>query len=339
VPAGLGGAGWLAIVFETVMGTYLDPTTVGTVWVPILDESLTYNEDKYYSPQIRQSSIVMEQKQSYYHVAGDVRLEVDPTFLPYFLYCSRHTPDKAGDGTPYVYNFTPSDDAAAQIVAGSSGQKTASITIVRNDVGFGYAGCVLGGYTFAVEDGILICTMNVLGLSEETPADLGSPAWVAPNILGADSHSIYTDTAGVAPAFAGAVETNFNGFEFAVDFNAEAQNRIRADREASYISYGETVPTLTTELDFESKTEYDNFKNSAKKAVRFQSIGDGLAWGATQDAIRIDMFNMSYDEYSVNLGGMSDLVMAGVTMRALGIAAGVPYRITVKNTTDIAGAS
>src|SRR3989337_1040126 len=203
MPAGLGGAGWLAIIFEATMGTYLAPTEVGTVWVPILDESLAYQEDKYYSPQIRQQTIVSEQKQSYYSVAGDVRLQA----------------------------------GSAAITAGSSGAKTASITVVRNGIGFGYAGCVLGGYSFSVEEGVLIMTMNILGLSEETPGGLGSPAWTDPEIFGADAHSIYLDTAGVAPAFAGAVETNFHGFEFSVDFNAEAQNRIRADREASYIRY------------------------------------------------------------------------------------------------------
>src|SRR3989304_3135509 len=333
MPAGLGGAGWLAIIFEATMGTYLAPTEVGTVWVPILDESLAYQEDKYYSPQIRQQTIVSEQKQSYYSVAGDVRWEVDPNFLPYFLYCSRHTPDKSGDGTPYTYEFVPSQAGSAAITAGSSGAKTASITVVRNGIGFGYAGCVLGGYSFSVEEGVLIMTMNILGLSEETPGGLGSPAWTDPEIFGADAHSIYLDTAGVAPAFAGAVENNFNGFEFSVDFNAEAQNRIRADREASYLSYGETLPTLTTELDFEDKTEYNNFKASAKKAVRFRSSNDA------NNRVTIDMYNMSYDEYNVALGGMGDLIMAGGTMRALGIAGGGPYEITVDTTADIAGVS
>lgn len=334
MPAGLGGSGYLAIKHEATMGTYLPPTTAGTLFVPILSESVQYTEDKYYSEQIRQQVIESEQKPSYYHVEGDVTMEVDTSFLPYFLYCSRFTPTKTGAASPFTYKFVPSTAGSATTAAGAGTRKTASITVVRNGIGFGYAGCVMGGMEFTIEDGTLRVTFNVMGLSEETPSGLGTPVWAAAKLLGADAHQIFVDAPGATPAFA-TPATNFNGYTVNINHNAEAQNRIRSDRSASYISYGKTEPTLDTELDFEDKTEYDNFKNSAKKAYRVESIGDGAAYAASVDAVRIDFNNASYDTYELGLGGMAELIMASVNARALGIAGGDAVSIEVKSTLDI----
>jgi hypothetical protein len=334
MPAGLGGSGYLAIKHEAVMGTYLPPTTAGTLFVPILSESLQYTEDKYYSEQIRQQVIESEQKPSYYHAEGDITMEVDTAFLPYFLYCSRFTPTKTGAGTPWTYKFVPSTAGSASTAAGTGTRKTASITVIRNGVGFGYGGCVVGGWQFSIEDGSLRVTMNVLGLSEATPGGLGTPAWVAAKLLGADAHQVSVDVAGATPAFA-TPSTDFNGYTVNVNHNAEAQNRIRRDRAASYISYGKTEGTLETELDFIDKTEYDNFKNSTKKAYRLESIGDGAAYAASTDALRIDFNRASYDSYELGLGGMEELIMAQVNARALGVAGGDAIVIECKSSLDI----
>jgi hypothetical protein len=102
MPADIAGNGAIWVGLETTYGTPVDPTAAGVgVWVPIISESLSYTEDKYYSPQIRQSAIVSDVKQSYYHTEGDIVIEADPTFLPYFLYASRHSIAKSGSG-PYV---------------------------------------------------------------------------------------------------------------------------------------------------------------------------------------------------------------------------------------------
>src|SRR5262245_47335204 len=99
MPAGLGGGGSVGIAFETTMGTYV-PTTV---FAPILNESLQYTEEKYYSEQIRQQTIVSDVKSGYYHVEGDIQLEVDPSNIVHWLYASRHNIVKAGAG-PFTYN-------------------------------------------------------------------------------------------------------------------------------------------------------------------------------------------------------------------------------------------
>jgi hypothetical protein len=334
MPAGLGGSGYLAIKHETTMGTYLPPTTAGTLFVPILSESLQYTEDKYYSEQIRQQVIESEQKQSYYHVEGDITMEVDTAFLPYFLYCSRFNITKTGASSPWTYKYTPSTTGSATTAAGTTTRKTASISVFRNGVGFGYAGCVVGGWEFSIEDGVLRVTMNVLGLSEATPGAPGTPTWTAAKLLGADAHQVSVDTSSITPAFA-TPATDFNGYTVNINHNPEAQNRIVRARSASYISYGKTEATLETELDFVDKTEYDNFKNSTKKAYRLESIGDGAAYAASVDALRIDFNRASYDSYELGLGGMEELIMASVNARALGIAGGDALVVECKSTLDI----
>lgn len=334
MPAGLGGGGWLAITLETTMGTYLPPTTAGTVWVPILTDSFMYREDKYFSPQIRQQTIVSDVKQSYYHIEGDIRMEADPNFLPYFMHCSRHTITKTGAG-PYVYKYAPSSAGSATTAASGAVSRTASITIVRNNIGFGYAGCVAGGYEFTIDNGVLVVTFNMLGLSQVTPGGLGTPAWVDPNLLGAAAHTVFVDAAGVTPAFA-TPDLNFNGYTFSSNFNASAQNRLTPSRAATYIAYGETEANYTTELDFVDKTEYNNFENATTRAIRMASLNGGSTLAAATSGVQIDVNRSAYETYDVALGGMGDLIMAGVTGRAIGIAGGDAYAISVKSAASIA---
>ena len=333
MPAGLGGGGWVAISLETVMGTYQPPTTAGTVWVPILDESFVYTETKYYSPQIRQQTIVSDVQQSYYHIEGDIHMEVDPNFDPYFLYCSRHNITKTGAVAPYTYKFTPGSQGS---VFGGTGAnpRTASITIVRNGIGFGYAGCVAAGYEYTLDNGVLLVTYNMLGLSETDVGSLGTPVWTDPHLFGAAAHSVYVAASGVTPVFT-TNDKNFNGFTFTANFNGAAQNRVVPDRAATYISYGETEANYNTELDFVDKTEYTNFKNAATRAVRLESVRGGTTFALASEAFRIDINRSAYDSYTVPLAGMGDLIMATVTGRSIGIAGGSAYSIEVKSSASI----
>lgn len=335
MPAGLGGGGYLALTLETAMGTYLPPTTAGTVFVPILSETLNYTEDAYYSPAIKQQTIESSREQGYYHVEGDVVMEVDMDFLIYFLYCSRHTITKSGAG-PYTYTFVPSQAGSASTAASGAVPRTASLSVIRNGVGFGYGGCVVNTWEFTIDNGILRCSMGILGLSEATPGGLGSPAWTAPGLFGAAAHSIYVDAAGLTPAFA-TPDTTFNGFTANLNYNGAAQNRINAARSASYISFGQTEATYNTELDFLSKAEYDNFKNNTRRAVKLESLFGGATYALATEAFQLIFYNSAYDAYPVNLPGMGDLIMAsGVNGRALALAGGSPYQIGVKSAVSVA---
>src|SRR6266576_6520591 len=166
MPAGLGGGGAVYLALETVMGTYVDPSTAGGVWVPIISEELNYTETKYYSPQIRQQTIVSDVQQSYYHVEGNIVIEVDVNYMPYLLYASRHLISKTGAATPWTYTFGPGSQGSATGAASGPNARTMSISVERNGVGFGYAGCVVNNWEFTVDNGVLRATLGILGTSE-----------------------------------------------------------------------------------------------------------------------------------------------------------------------------
>jgi|SRR3990172_7873940 len=326
MPAGLSGSGWLGLALESVKGTYVSPT----VYIPIISESFRYVEDRYYSPQIREDTIVSDVKQGYYHIEGDFELEIESKFLPYLLYCTRHTITKTGAG-PFVYTFVPSDAGATSTAASGAVQRTASITIERNNVEFGYSGCTLGSLRLFVDGGILKLGGTLVGEKDNT-ASGDTPTWSAPTLFGADATAISTGASSLTPTYA--VVSDFNGFEFEANFNAEAQNRIVRDRSASYVSFGETEITLTTELDFIDKTEYNIFVATTQKAVKLESY-PGATYAASTEAVQLQIFRGVYETYDLGLSGLGDLIMAGVTMRGIGIAGGDGYKIEVKTATDI----
>lgn len=327
MPAGLGGGGKVGVAFETVMGTYVAPT----IFVPILSETLRYTESKYYSEQIRQQTIVSDVKSGYYHVEGDIVLEVDPTNHPYWLYASRHNIAKSGAG-PYEYTFTPGSQGSAATGTGAN-PRTMSITIVRNGVVFGYTGCVVGQFEYTIEDAVLRCTLSVLGLAEAVQS-APSPSWTAPDLLGADSHHVYLAAAAASPTFTTA-DVNFNGFTFRANYNAEAQNRIVSTRSASYISYGITEAEIESELDFLDRTDYDNMVNNTQRAIKLESVNGGATFAAATSGIQLQGNRVSYESYDIGLPGMGDLIMAGFVGKCVGITSGSAYQIVVKSPANI----
>jgi len=327
MPAGLGGGGKVGIAFETTMGTYEAPT----IFVPVLSEALMYREEKYYSQQIRQQTIASDVKQGFYHVEGDIVMECDPTNLPYWLYASRHTITKTGTG-PFIYRFTPSSAGSASTATGTTTPKTLSITVVRNGVVFGYLGCTVGNWEFTIEDAVLRVTMSVLGLAEAEQS-APTPTWPAADLLGADAHRVYLGATGATPTFT--QDVNFNGFTFRANYNPEAQNRIRADRQASYISFGVTEAEIESELDFLDRTDYDNFVGNVQRAIKLESTNGGATLAAATSGVSLQGNRVSYDTYDIGLEGMGDLIMAGFTGQMVGIAGGDAYEINVKSPADI----
>lgn len=325
MPAGLSGSGWLGLALESTKGTYVAPT----VYVPIISESFRYVEDRYFSPQIRQATEVSDVKQGYYHIEGDVELEADVNFLPYFLFCTRHTPSFATG----VYTFVPSTAGSTSTAASGMVQRTMSVTITRNGVEFGYSGCTCGTIRFFIDGGILKFATTLMGEKDNT-AGTDTPTWAAPSLFGADASQIFVAASGTSPTF-GAASTDFNGYEFEANFNASAQNRIVSSRSASYVSFGETEINLTTELDFIDKTEYNNFVATTTKAVQLLSTIGGATFTAATQAVEVTVNRGVYETYDLGLSGLGDLIMAGVTMRGIGIAGGTSYKIRVKSPVTI----
>jgi hypothetical protein len=325
MPAGLSGSGWLGFAFESVLGTYVAPT----IYIPIISESFRYNETRYFSPQIRQATERSDVKQGYYHIEGDFEMEADPAFLPYLLFCTRHTPSSAAG----VYSFIPSTAGSTSTAASGMVQRTASITISRNGVEFGYSGCTLGTIRIWIDAGILKFGGTLMGMMDNT-ASGDTPTWSAPNLYGADASSVYTAASGLTPSFT--ADTSFNGFEFLANFNPSAQNRIQALRSANYISFGETEISLRTELDFLNKTEYNNFVATTTKAFQLLSTHPSAnTFAASTDAVEVTVYRGVYETYDLGLSGLGDLIMAGVTARGIGIAGGSSYKIRVKSPVSI----
>lgn len=329
--AGLGGLNSLYVTPEVTYGTYVDPADGTGAWVPIISESLHYTETKYYSPQIREQTIVSDVKQAPYHVEGEIQFEVDAHFLPYFLVASRHDVVETGSG-PYTYVATPSQFGTAYPGGDAPGL---SITVDRNDNGFGYSGMVVGQWVFTIDNGILMCTMSMVGLAEQLPDDLDSTSWIAPSLFGADASSIYTGASGTSPSFT--VVENFDGYTFTANHNAEAMNRINPNREATFVKYGETELTVESTLDFLNRTEYNKMVAATTVAIRLEACKPGGAglFSAATEGVRIDVNRAAYDTYEVDTPAMGDLVTASVNARGIGIAGGNAYAITCKSSVDL----
>lgn len=334
------GSVWVAL--EDTYGTKKDPSVstneADGLYVPIISETLAYTEpDRYYSEQIRHEAIASDVKPSYYHVEGDIVLECDAKYLPIFMAASRHTTLQTGTGTDQLYTITPSKVGATYPGGASLGL---SIAVIRNAVGFVYSGCVVNQAAFTLENGIGRVTLSMLGLAEANMTDINAvdPQFDDPDLFGADAHAIYVDASGAGPAFA-SPDATFNGYTFTINHNGEPQNRVIRERSASYVKYGITEPSFDTELDFLSRTEYDNYKAATFKAYRFESIipgGAGSTWAAATMGYRITCYKAVYGTYEIGLSGMGDLVMARTTGRVLGGLSGAEgYKIEIKSPTDL----
>lgn len=323
---GIGATGFIGIAPETTMGTYAAPTT----YVPVLRDTLKYTESKYYSPQLRQQVIDAEVKPGYYHIEGDIEMEVDTNVFLYFLYASRHAIAKTGAG-PYVYTFTPTTAGSTSTGTGLN-QRTLSITAVRNGIVFGFTGMTVSQYEFTIDNGVLKCTLSMVGLGEAVQS-LPTPTWIAADLLGADSHNVFLGASGVSPTFA--QDVNFNGFTFSINHNAEAQNRIKSQRSANYVKFGKTDLEIRSQLDFVSRTDYDAMVASTTKAIKLESTVGGGAYSAATDGISLQANRVAYDTYDIGVESIEDIIMADFVGHGLVQVGGDAYSIGVKSAVSI----
>jgi len=327
VAPGIGATSYVAIAPEAVKGTYVAPT----VYVPVLRDTLKYTEAKYYSPQLRQQVLDSEVKSGYYHVEGDIELEVDSNNFLYFCYASRHAIVKTGAG-PYVYTFTPTTAGTSSTGTGATTARTLSITCIRNTEVFGYTGCVVSQYEFTIDNGVLKCTLSIVG-EGEAEQSAPTPTWVAADILGADSHNVYTGASGVSPTFA--QDLTFNGFTFMINHNAEARNNIRSERSASYVKFGKTDLEVRSELDFDDRTQFDNMKSATTQAIKLESTVGGGSYSSATDGVRLQANRVAFDTYDVDVESIEDIVSANFVGHGLVQVGGNAYEIGVKSAISI----
>lgn len=289
MPAGIGGGGSIGIALESVAGTYLAPTK----FVPVRSESLQFMQEiNYTRPIINTAVDPVYAVKGPAHVEGDIEMEITTDTFPYFMHAARYTVVKGGVGPDFTYTFTPA--ATAQ-----EANDTMSITVVRNGAVFGYTGCVVGGMSISVDNGMLVGTFRMVGRDEATQSD-PTEAYLELPPLGADSLAIEIPTASAI--------TDAGSFSFELEDNAEAQFRL-GSLAAQYVGYGERLVTAEVERDFIDKTEFAIYKALTAQSVHFRS--EDPADADRYIDFLIDAGNM--DSYETFLEGQGEIITAALT--------------------------
>lgn len=306
---GIGAGGFMGIALEATPGTYQAPTK----YFAFESETIAFTQETNFRRPIRKSPSIIGAVDGNARIEGDISMEAFEDVLPYFLYCARTSIAKTGSSPNFTYTVTPT--AAAVPV------KTMSITVVRNNVAFGYTGCVVGNFNLTVEDGTLKFNPSILG-RDEADQSVPVPTFSTTQPFGAGKYRIEIPTA--SQVF------DADGFDFGVDDSAEAQYRLKdSGRGAQFISFGERAVTLSMERDFESRTEYD-----AYKALTSQSI-TLLATKGSNNQISVVVPAAIKDEYTLGLSGQGDLIRASITYNGVIDGSGNDYTMVVKTQEDI----
>lgn len=303
---GIGASGLLGVALETVAGTYVAPAK----YVPFMKEGLKHEQDTNWRRPIRQTPDVVGAVAGDSFVSGDIEMEALHDCVPYFLSAARMNLVKTGAG-PYTYTGTPTSVAIPA--------KTMSLTVVRNGIVFGYTGCVVGGFEFSIDKGMLMFKPDIVGRDELVQSS-PTATWPTSVPFGAGSYNLQIPTAGQV--------FDADSFEFTVEDKAEPQFRLKnTGTGAQFISYGERDVKIKSERDFDSRTEYD-----AYKALTAQSITLVATQGA--NVITLVAAATVKDTYEVNLDGQGDLVRASVEYVGT-LGAGNAYSVVVTTTENI----
>jgi hypothetical protein len=309
---GTGAQGYLGVALETTSGTYLAPTD----FVPIESESVDWVQDTVWRRPIRASADIVGAVPGNGRVEGDLSMEAFEHTVAKFMRAARTTMTKTGTTPNFTYEFVGSANATPV--------KTMSITIIRNGIAFGYTGCVVGSFTFTVEDGLLKFNPTILG-RDEASQTVPVPTWgvgLQNQPYGAGMYKLEIPTA--AQIF------DADGFDFSVDDGAEAQYRLKdTSRGAQFVSFGERSVTLSLDRDFESRSEYDAFKNLTSQGVTL------IATKGLNNSIKLEIPAAIKDTYEIGLSGQGDLTRASISYNGTLDALGNAYKITVKTQEDI----
>lgn len=301
MPLTLGGAGLLGVAFETVYGTYIAPTK----WIPIRSESLTHNEEKQVLGPIRGLAVASKVKRGYTIEDGDIEFEVTSDTLLYFLYASRMAITKSVAPAPFTYNFTPVSVVQPTTGAGAALRKTLSIYIERGGEVFAYLGCSVTSLSFTIDNGDLICTAHVMGLTLDTgqaPVASSFPAW---NPFGPGTIGIELPSA--------TERIDIDTFSIDINDGGEALNRVKmGSRGPSYVRWGEREVTGSFDHDFLDMTEYNAFNDNTSREMIVVAEND-----PADDRVQLTLRGLITDSYPINLGGLGDLVRASVSFRSV----------------------
>lgn len=305
---GIGAAGIVGMAVETVSGTYEAPT----FYLPVRSESLNFLNEVQYTRPIMGVADAVHAIEGAQRVEGDLDFEVLPDAIVYLMRGGRVTEVKTGAG-PYTYTYTPT--------AVAEPPNTISLTVVRNGIVFGYFGCALAGMEFTVDSGVFVCTASVLGRGEDTES-APTPTWPTMEPAGADAYTI---------SLAGTPLTRTDNFSWSFDDSAEAVYRLGVAQQAAYVKYGERTVEASLDMDFETKTEFTNFK-----AVTAQRLQFDVDWDAG-NYVHLDTKLATMSTNEINLTGQGELVRASISyMGKYDFVSSKAYELVVGSDTNIA---
>ena len=299
----IGASGILGIALETISGTYLAPTK----WIPIDSESLKWVQENTERRPIRNTPALVGMIRGNGHVEGDITLDITPDLLAWLLQGSRCTYTKTGSAPTFTYKFVPAPVAVPA--------KSFSITVKRGNEVSGYTGCVVSSFTLSVDSsGAFKATFSFIGVAEAAQASALTPVWPTSVPFGAGMYSIQIPTA--TQVF------DTDTYEFAVEDNGEAQNRLKNTIGAQFVKFGENNATVKVERDFETRADLDKYKALTATSVTFE---------ATQGTEKITILTpvAFIDSYEYGLSSVGDLVRASVEYKCAINAAGNSFELTV----------
>jgi hypothetical protein len=304
---GIGAGGIVGIALESTPGTYVAPQK----FIPVQNESLKWEQETNWRRPIRQVAGVVGAVAGRGHVEGSIESEAFEDIIPYFMYCSRMSVVKTGT-TNFTYTGTPT---AAAIPT-----KTMSVTVVRNGVTFGYVGVIVGSFTLTVDNDMLMYNVDLFGTNEASQS-APTATWPTTVPFGHGQYNVQIPT--TVQVF------DTDGFEFTVDDSAEVQYRLKSSPGSQFTSYGERSVELSTERDFEDRTEYDAFKALTSESVTI------LASKGANNQVQINVPAAIKDTYELGLSGQGDLLRASVKWNGVTDALGKDYELVVKCQEDI----
>lgn len=309
---GVGASGYVGIAPEAVPGTYVAPTK----FLVLTDESMQFQQETKWRRPLRGIADVAGGLPGNSHVAGDVSVEITHDTLPHILLAARGTTIKTGTTPNFTYTFTPTAVAVPT--------KTLSITVVRNGVAFGFVGCVVGSQAYTIDDGTLMATFSITGRDEGTQS-VPTPTHTTTLPYGAGEYKLEIPTA--SQVF------DADAFSLTINDGADPQFRIGDSRAARFIKFGERSVELTTERDFESRTDFDNYKALVSQSITLKAGHTGPA----RDDITFLVPQGVKDSYEISgMSGQAELIRASITNQGVYDATtSKSYSIVVKTSEDV----
>ena len=298
----IGASGILGIAPEVTSGTYVAPTK----FFPFESESLKWVQENQERTGIRNTPGLLGMIRGDGHVEGEITFDATVDVVTWFLTASRCTWTKTGTAPSLSYVFTPSPAAVPA--------KTISITVKRGSETSGYTGCVVSSFTLSLDSGALKFSVNIIGNAEATQT-APTATWPTTVPFGAGMYSLQIPTA--TQVF------DTDKYEFSVEDNGEAQNRIKNTLGAQFVKFGESRATVKAERDFESRAELDQYKALTAKSITLEATA---ATGT--DKLTIVTPVSIIDSYEYGLSSVGDLIRASVEYKCAINAAGAHYTIT-----------